>query len=70
MLTCGAHLAVRVREDGGGMGRRRDWAVWALREKKEGEEKVGWAEIERRKKFSFFLTQTYLNKINLNSKQI
>jgi len=54
MLTCAAHLAVRVREDGGGMGRRRDWAVWALREKKEGEEKVGWAEIERRKKFSFF----------------
>ena len=52
--TGGAHLAVRVREDGGGMGRRRDWAVWALREKKEGEEKVGWAEIERRKKFSFF----------------
>ena len=38
----------------GGMGRRSDWAVWALREKKEGEEKVGWAEIERRKKFSFF----------------
>ena len=37
------------------MGRCRDWAGWALREKKEGEEKkVGWVEIERRKKFSFF----------------
>ena len=45
------------------MGLCRDWAGWALREKKEGEEKkVGWVEIERRKKFSFCLTQTHLNK--------
>ena len=44
---------IKQREKGG-MGRRSDWAVWALQKKKEGEgKKVGWAKIERRNKLFF-----------------
>jgi len=58
--TGGAHLAVRVREEIGGMGRHSDWADWALREKKEGEgKKVGWARREKRWKAFFFNSTSF-----------
>ena len=67
----GPHLAVREREmrwDGGPVG----WACWAEEKRREGRERCGLGWEERRKKFSFFLTQTsfeqnsFENKLNLN----
>ena len=53
--TGGAHLAVRVREEGGGVGRRRVGPTGPCGKKKGGEGKeMGWAGLEREER-KFFL---------------